>query len=227
LANRFKETSIGNIQFADGSTTNAQRTVIQAVGDTSNTKGSSLELTARKSAGSGSADQSIIFTNLKGVPSLSSMLVIDEVNKRGLTNARNNYTFTDSSLITKKYADSLFSIVSSNTSGTYTPSVTGSGTYTASQFMYMRVGNLVHVSGSIEVSVPTVGNNMFSITLPIASNLASDEDASGVISGKSLEADANGINIVKGNPSSDIAEVYFADITNTAIIHVQFDYIIH
>lgn len=70
------------------------------------------------------------------------------------------------------------------TSGTYTPTVTmGSGltSNTAHACHYTRVGNEVTVHGWVEVTASSLsGNTNYSITLPVASNMTSSDDLSGV-----------------------------------------------
>lgn len=72
-------------------------------------------------------------------------------------------------------------------SGTYTPTaagVTNITSVTAGSCQYMRVGNVVTVSGRMDQVVTTsTGTTRWSITLPIASNLSSDAKLAGVSSG--------------------------------------------
>jgi len=68
-------------------------------------------------------------------------------------------------------------------SGTYTPTLTGITNVTSSTAyvcQYMRVGNVVTVSGKIEVT-PTINNaqTTIGISLPIASNFSSSEQCGG------------------------------------------------
>jgi hypothetical protein len=69
-------------------------------------------------------------------------------------------------------------------SGTYTPTLTNTtniSASTASKCQWMRVGNVVTVSGKVALT-PTASTTQTSlgISLPIASNLAATEDCSGV-----------------------------------------------
>ena len=70
------------------------------------------------------------------------------------------------------------------TSGIYTPTVTmglGLTSNTAHTCHYTRVGNEVTVHGWIEVTASSLsGNTYYSITLPVASNMTSSDDLSGV-----------------------------------------------
>jgi hypothetical protein len=70
-------------------------------------------------------------------------------------------------------------------SGTYTPTVANVANTTArsgNSCRWTRVGNVVHVEGSIQIT-PTSGGSAFtavSLTLPLASNLTSAQDLDGV-----------------------------------------------
>lgn len=65
---------------------------------------------------------------------------------------------------------------------TYTPTLTGVtnvGASTAYQCQYMRVGNIVNVSGKVDVDPTAAGATQLGISLPIASNLGAAEDCAG------------------------------------------------
>lgn len=70
------------------------------------------------------------------------------------------------------------------TSGVYTPtssSVSGGTVLTIEQFMYSRTGNTVTFSGYVSVDPTAAGVAMdFNLTIPIASNFATEFDAAGV-----------------------------------------------
>ena len=76
-------------------------------------------------------------------------------------------------------------------SGTYTPvaTIVGSSTSTAvpAQAQYLRVGNTVTVSGVLAIGSTIASNVEVTLTLPVASNFGSQEDAAG--SGVSVSAD--------------------------------------
>lgn len=75
-------------------------------------------------------------------------------------------------LATEKADISLFA------SGTYTPTITNIENITSSvlnkDFNYLKVGNMVIVSGSIQAQHDGSGNGKIGISLPIASNLSTD-----------------------------------------------------
>lgn len=66
--------------------------------------------------------------------------------------------------------------------GTWTPTLTNGASMTASTAyacQYSRVGNTVHVSGKVDVTLSSGTGSAVSLTLPIASNFASDGQAGG------------------------------------------------
>lgn len=68
--------------------------------------------------------------------------------------------------------------------GTYTPTLTGVTNIQATttyQCQYMRVGNVVTVSGLIDIDATVVGNTVLGISLPIASNFANNYECAGTI----------------------------------------------
>lgn len=67
--------------------------------------------------------------------------------------------------------------------GTYTPSTFNGAQVSSSSAnpcQYMRIGNTVTVSGSLNVTTTTSGTGYVSISLPVASNFANNYDASGL-----------------------------------------------
>jgi hypothetical protein len=111
MSNSYGNTSNNSIEYLDGSTSQDQRMLIKSLGDTITTTGSYIELTAeRRNGGSSIGRQSIQLKSKKGANILSSMTILDEINGRGLTNARNNYIPTDSTLMTKKMVADLIAI---------------------------------------------------------------------------------------------------------------------
>lgn len=74
---------------------------------------------------------------------------------------------------------------SSGTSGTYTPTISGStnvqSVSVASDFMYIRVGSYITVNGSVYVDPTAANTNTYVyMSLPVASNLTVDGDLFGV-----------------------------------------------
>ncbi len=84
-------------------------------------------------------------------------------------------------------------------SGTYTPTltnVTNITSSTAKKCQWQRVGNVVHVSGSVDITPTLAAAATVGISLPIASNLAVATDCAG-------NADAIGV-AMPGSISGDI-----------------------
>lgn len=93
-------------------------------------------------------------------------------------------------------------------SGTYTPTLTGVANVassTAYVCQYMRIGTVVTVSGKVEIT-PTTGNTFtqLGISLPISSNLTTDEQCSGSAGGKTTLVTAA---LILGDSSNDRAEL--------------------
>lgn len=114
------------------------------------------------------------------------------------------------------------------TSGTYTPTLTNSANLSASTsfvFQYMRVGNVVTVSGKVEIDPTTTSTlTTLGISLPIASNLTDGAQcrgtgACGTIAGQSAA--------ITGDTTNDRAQMQWiaVDVTNQPM-SVIFTYII-
>ena len=70
--------------------------------------------------------------------------------------------------------------------GTYTPSLTNGANMTSSTAyvcQWMRVGNVVTVSGKVDVTLSAGGGSAVSITLPVASNFTDESQAGGSFRG--------------------------------------------
>lgn len=68
--------------------------------------------------------------------------------------------------------------------GTYTPTLTNTTNIATSSvggtFIYMRIGNVVHVAGVVSIDPTAAGNTVLNISIPIASNFANTGQANGV-----------------------------------------------
>lgn len=67
-------------------------------------------------------------------------------------------------------------------SGTYTPTLTNGASMTAStayECHWLRVGNVVTVSGKADVTMSSGTDSALSLTLPVASNFANNGQAGG------------------------------------------------
>jgi fibronectin-binding autotransporter adhesin len=109
------------------------------------------------------------------------------------------------------------------TSGTYTPTLTGVANIassTALECQYIRVGNVVTVSGGALIDPTAAVATSFRITLPVASNLGTAQDlgGGGVFSGATIDPleiladttnDAASIAFIAGGTSSGYATFTF------------------
>lgn len=90
--------------------------------------------------------------------------------------------------------------------GTYTPTLTNTTNIDAStsyQAQYMRIGNVVSVSGKVDIDPTAAGSVTLGISLPIASNLTNNEDVGGVLTNSATSAMTLAI---RANTANDRAE---------------------
>jgi hypothetical protein len=114
-------------------------------------------------------------------------------------------------------------------SGRYTPTLTGTANVassTSASCCYVRVGNIVTVSGYIRITPTAAANTQtsFRITLPIASNLTAGNDLGG--SGSAWRATAaTPAALITGDTVNDAANFdYSAQSTSENIIGFNFQY---
>lgn len=107
-------------------------------------------------------------------------------------------------------------------SGTYTPTLTNVANIdipasTAYTFQYMRVGNVVTVSGKIDVTVTGTGLTRLNVSLPISSNFSAEENCAGTAV---MTASSVSINIpasIRADTTNDVAQVqYHGNLTGMA-----------
>lgn len=112
------------------------------------------------------------------------------------------------------------------TSGTYTPTLTNGANVAASTAyvcQYMRVDNTVTVSGKVDLDPTTTGMVAFTLTLPVASNIANywDVGGSGVV-------DVGGVMLaaqITGNASTNTAAFkFYANNTANQAVAFSFSY---
>lgn len=115
-------------------------------------------------------------------------------------------------------------------SGNYTPTITGSATsYTAQGFRYTRIGDIVQVSGIIEISGGPLLQDDFKVSIPIPSAFTNDYDASGVVSGKFVGAPKSNLelgNYVLADTAGGGVFVYYIPVDTGNRVHVDFSYTI-
>ena len=114
------------------------------------------------------------------------------------------------------------------TSGTYTPTLTNTTNVAASTAytcQYMRVGDVVTVSGRVAIDPTATGNTELRVSLPIASNLTSAEQCAGTFS--MVSALSSGTGGISGNTGSDVAVFNYlaTDIANRSF-YFSFTYLI-
>lgn len=111
-------------------------------------------------------------------------------------------------------------------SGTYTPTlfnVANLAASTAYQCQYMQVGNVVTVSGKVDID-PTLAATLtrLGISLPVASNIGAAEDCAGVAFASGIASQGAAI---LGDAANDRAQLEYisTDITNQPM-YFQFQY---
>ena len=116
--------------------------------------------------------------------------------------------------------------------GTWTPTCANVTNVASIDFVrtcfYQRIGNIVFCTGDVEVT-PTAGSNTataFSVSLPIASDFASQHNATGQLNARR----ANNNNVtgdIVANTTNDNVELRFGSIdTNSHNVNFQFSYVI-
>lgn len=112
-------------------------------------------------------------------------------------------------------------------SGTYTPTLTGETNIdatTAFQCQYMRVGNVVTVSGQFDADVTSsASSSQVGISLPIASNFTASYNAGGTSAGFSI----NTAGTILADLSNDRAQVtWVSTTTSNNTYSFQFSYLV-
>jgi len=108
-------------------------------------------------------------------------------------------------------------------SGTYTPTLTNVTNITAStarKCQYMRVGNVVTVSGSLDITPTLAALTTVGISLPIASNLALATDCAGA-------GDALGVSMpasISGDAANDRAQLDTIAVLGANTTYFAFSY---
>lgn len=101
-------------------------------------------------------------------------------------------------------------------SGTYTPTLTHVANVSAStayQCQYLRVGNVVTVSGKADVDPTTISTStMLGISLPIASNLGAIEDCGGTTASGGLAGQSG---VIRGDIANNRAEMFYVCVADT------------
>jgi len=145
------------------------------------------------------------------------------------TMTSNSATAVPSQQSVKAYVDAA---APTYTSGTYTPTFTTSTNISSAAinssstpFYYIRLGNVVQVSGAVRVVVTTgsVDQTSFYMTLPVASDLINTHDLSGVITGQPISTTGTGE--VIGDSTGNRARAFWTSGTSgTLTMVVMFMY---
>ena len=93
-------------------------------------------------------------------------------------------------------------------------------TATVSESRYMKIGNVVHVSGSAIVTLSSIGAGTFSVNLPIASALISTSELSGVISTNIPDV----AGLIKADTGNDKAEFTLTNNVSTTVGNIRFEF---
>jgi hypothetical protein len=108
------------------------------------------------------------------------------------------------------------------TSGTYTPTLTNVSNLdgsTAYECQYLRVGNVVTVSGKVDANPTAAASTELGISLPIASNFAANQNCGGSASSTVAEAPA----AILADATNDRARMIWV-ATNTANHDMTFSF---
>lgn len=131
------------------------------------------------------------------------------------------------SLATKDYVDTH---AGSGVSGTYVPTLTiGAGsTVTQKGFWYTRVGDVVQVSGSVDLTAASAGNVPFTVSLPVASTLSDQFGVVGTtVSYDGISGDPDAYGTVFADNANNRANVnLMVPNTNQRFATVQFSYVV-
>lgn len=111
---------------------------------------------------------------------------------------------------------------------TYTPTLTNTTNITSSSAgvcQYMKVGDVVTVSGRVDVTATATGNTTLGISLPIASNLTSNSELAGTAAYTSATVANNSFARISGDTTNDRATMSFnSTVTSSASWFFTFTY---
>lgn len=111
-------------------------------------------------------------------------------------------------------------------SGTYTPTITINSNVTTATprvSQYLRVHNVVTVSGIVDIEAAAIGTASINISIPISSTFNADEEAAGTAANNS--AASNAIPIIAG-ATDNVIMAYQATTTNQEAFVYHFTYLI-
>jgi hypothetical protein len=121
-----------------------------------------------------------------------------------LTPVTGQEIFVTSTTVNYRYTGSAWTPMN----GIYTPTltnVTNINSSTAYACQFMRVGNVVTVSGKVRFNCNTAAAAQIDLSLPVASNFTAEEQCAGTASSEDV---ADGPMYVKANPTDNRASIY-------------------
>ena len=113
-------------------------------------------------------------------------------------------------------------------SGTYTPTLTNQtniSSSTAGVCQYMRVGNVVTVSGQVSITATASGDVVMRVSLPVASNFAGTSQLAGMFTQNAGNSTVSIVGGCAADATNDVARFRFnAPNTDAAIFNFHFTY---
>lgn len=119
--------------------------------------------------------------------------------------ASNSDTHVPTQQSVKAYVDA--QVAGGGSSGTYTPTLTNTTNVTSSTptvTAYLRIGNVVHVAGTVTIQTTGVGTTELRMALPVASDFANASECAGTLSNGAVHG------YVNGNAANNVASFNFS-----------------
>lgn len=116
---------------------------------------------------------------------------------------------------------------STSSSGVYTPTYTGIlnvTSITGHQCSYMRVGDVVHVQGKVEIDPTIVGSTSVRVSLPVSNNFGNDYEGTG--SGTALGTVRVPLTIVANTSFDEMVLVFEAGDAGVQTIYYTYTYLL-
>jgi hypothetical protein len=113
-------------------------------------------------------------------------------------------------------------------SGTYTPTIAGITNVSGSSsnlIQWMRVGNVVTVSGFVSVTATATGSTEFEITLPVASDFTQTYQCGG--GGSNAEATLSPVHIIADVANNRAQLTFIAGTTGSRAVIFNFTYLVN
>lgn len=206
-----------NLLLIGGRNTDAQ---LGRVRFYNNTTGTNVELARVQSSRDGANDAANLQFYTR--PTGGSVTLRATIQSDGLTVLSSGLSISSTSVTSPVSTDgNVFS-------GTYTPSltnVTNVAASTATICQYMRVGNVITVSGQVSVDPTATGNTEFRMSLPVASNFASTRQVGGTFFGQDTGSTQTGV-ILASSTNDQFIFRYVANDTANRILQFHVTYLV-